>query len=49
MTTLETPNLWPLLAGGRCSDVPFCYKTETRQSDCYSEVVASSGFTVVKN
>jgi hypothetical protein len=25
-TTLGTPNLWPLLTGGRCSEVAFCYK-----------------------
>ncbi len=25
-TTLETPNFWPLLTGGRCSEVDLCYK-----------------------
>jgi len=26
-TTLGTQNLWPLLTGGRCSEVTLCYKT----------------------
>ncbi len=25
-TTLGTPNLWPLLTGGRCSEVGLCYE-----------------------
>jgi hypothetical protein len=28
MSTLGTPNLWPLLTGGRCSGVGVYYKTE---------------------
>ena len=27
-TTLGTPNLWPLLTGGRCSEVALCYKNQ---------------------
>jgi len=26
-TILGTQNLWPLLTGGRCSEVTLCYKT----------------------
>jgi len=26
-TTQGTQNLWPLLTGGRCSEVTLCYKT----------------------
>jgi hypothetical protein len=26
MITLGTQNLWPLLTGGRCSEVVLCYK-----------------------
>jgi hypothetical protein len=32
-TTLGTPNLWPLLTGGRCSVVGLCYKDLHRESD----------------
>jgi hypothetical protein len=36
-TTLGTPNLWPLLTGGRCSEVGLCY--EVSNSD-FKMVVA---------
>jgi hypothetical protein len=29
-TTLQTQNMWPLLTGGRCSEVSLCYKIEKR-------------------
>ncbi len=41
-TTFEFPNLWPLLTGGRCSEVVFCFKDLQGLQDgggCYSGVV----------
>ncbi len=42
-TTLETQNLWPLLTGGRCSEVALCYKNWNWDPKI---VVANSGLTV---
>jgi hypothetical protein len=36
-TTLGTQHLWPLLTGGRCLGVDFCYE----DSNWYSEMVVS--------
>ncbi len=54
---LGTRNLWPLLPGGRCSDVALCNKNRKwdskivvavdKTSGRYSEVVFNSGYTVV--
>ena len=54
-TTLGTLNLWPVLTGGRCSEVALCYKKWKWDfkmwlllaGGYYSEVVVSSGFTVL--
>jgi len=43
--------LWPLLKGGRCSEVALCYKTEKNRMGLQNrgrcrEVVVNSGLTV---
>jgi len=47
--TLGTQNLWPLLTGGRCSEVPLCYKQGKQDQDIVVAirryVVVSSGST----
>jgi len=55
MTTLWTPNFWPLLKGGRFSEIALLYQNEIEISKWwllkagvnYSEVVIHSGLTVL--
>ncbi len=39
MTTLGTPNLWPLLTGGRCSEVGSRFKLELQNAGRCGKVV----------
>jgi len=56
-TTLGSQNLWPLLTGGRCTEVALCYenwnwdpkKWSLQTSGRYSEVVVNSCLTVDGN
>jgi hypothetical protein len=38
-TNLGTPNLWPLLTGGCCSEVALCYENLNRDS----KIVSAAG------
>jgi hypothetical protein len=52
MINLGTPKKWPLLTGGRCSEVIYVSKWDLKMmvviyGDRSSEVVVSSGLTVL--